>query len=211
VPRPLAPAAVALALLGAVACGTDAPTGDAADLQDAAEATTPGPAEAGTGDLTASFLDAGGAETGTVEITFDDRGATFVVEASGLEPGFHGLHVHETGSCEPQSASPTNPAMVGDFLSAGGHLSSGGQAHSDHLGDLPSLLVLEDGTATLTVTTDRLAEQDVLDADGSALMVHAGPDNFGNIPERYAPQGPDEMTDGTGDSGGRIACAVLTG
>jgi Cu-Zn family superoxide dismutase len=40
-------------------------------------------------------------------------------------------------------------------------------------------------------------------------MVHAGPDNFANIPERYAPAGPDEMTRSTGDSGGRIACGVV--
>jgi Cu-Zn family superoxide dismutase len=124
-------------------------------------------------------------------------------------PGFHGFHVHETGTCEPQSANPSDPAMVGDFLSAGGHLSSEEQAHSDHLGDLSSLLAHKDGTATLTVTTDRLTEQDLLDADGSAVMVHAGSDNFGNIPERYAPAGTDEMTDDTGDSGGRVACAVL--
>ena len=53
-----------------------------------------------------------------------------------------------------------------------------------------------------------------LDADGSAVMVHALPDNFANIPpERYqqvngAP-GPDEMTMATGDAGKRVACGVI--
>lgn len=72
-------------------------------------------------------------------------------------------------------------------VNAGGHLADSGQVHGDHDGDLPSLLVR---------------------ADGAALMVHAGPDNFANIPDRYAPQ-VDEATGKTGDTGGRVACAVL--
>ena len=59
-------------------------------------------------------------------------------------------------------------------------------------------------------TTDAFEMDAVLDADGSAVMVHAGPDNFGNIPTRYAPAGPDADTQATGDSGGRAACGVVT-
>ena len=65
------------------------------------------------------------------------------------------------------------------------------------------------GQAVLALGTDRFTAEDLLDADGSALVIHAGPDNFGNIPaDRYNPE-PDETTLNTGDSGGRIGCGVI--
>jgi len=112
----------------------------------------------------------------------------------GLTPGFHGFHVHAVGQCVPP------------FTSAGGHFNPTGAGHGDHAGDLPSLLVQEDGTAELRFTTDRFTLADLFDADGSALMVHANRDNFANIPARYG--GPDAETLATGDAGGRVACAV---
>jgi Cu-Zn family superoxide dismutase len=171
-------------------------------------AASPSP---GTGDTaSASFLDPEGAEAGTVDLRFDGDRTTVVVEASGLAPGPHGFHIHAIGRCEPDSTDPAEPTRTGDFLSAGGHLAKEGQVHGAHDGDLPSLIVAEDGTARMTVTTDSLSAQDVLDSDGSAVMIHALADNFRNVPERYAPEGPDETTNKTGDSGGRIACAELT-
>ena len=62
----------------------------------------------------------------------------------------------------------------------------------------------------LTTVTDRFGVADLLaDDDGSAVMVHSGPDNYANIPERYAPEGPDADTLGTGDAGSRLACGVV--
>jgi Cu/Zn superoxide dismutase len=55
--------------------------------------------------------------------------------------------------------------------------------------------------------TDRFTIADLRDVDGSAVMVHSGPDNFANIPARYG--GPDQETLNTGDSGSRIACGVV--
>ena len=151
-----------------------------------------------------------GEEVGTVTISFD-RGDTVVdVQVSGLAQGVHGFHLHKTGLCEPKSPDPTDPAKTGDFLSAGGHLAAEGQSHGDHDGDLPPLLVGADGRASATFTSDRLTQAAVLDDDGTAVMVHADPDNFAAVPERYAPQGPDETTRKTGDAGARIACAPLT-
>jgi Cu-Zn family superoxide dismutase len=152
-----------------------------------------------------------GESVGSVTFAFEDGGPTQVdVVITDLTPGVHGFHLHTTGACEPDSADPTDPSKTGDFLSAGGHLAQEGQSHGDHSGDLPPLLVAEDGTASMTVTTDRVGRDDVLDEDGTAVMVHADPDNFANIPDRYAPQGPDEATRKTGDAGGRVACAALT-
>jgi Cu/Zn superoxide dismutase len=56
--------------------------------------------------------------------------------------------------------------------------------HGDHVGDLPSLLVNHDGTGELAFETDRFSLDDLFDHDGSALIVHAGRDNFANIPSR---------------------------
>ena len=92
----------------------------------------------------------------------------------GIAPGFHGFHVHAVGKCE-------GPA----FTTAGGHFSAPGQTHRNHAGDLPPLLVNADGSASAAFETDRFVLAQLRDADGSALIVHAGPDNFANIPPRY--------------------------
>ena len=157
----------------------------------------------------ADLRDPSGAEIGTVDFAVDGTIVTITAEVEGLPAGFKGFHIHAIGKCEPNSANPTDPSKVGDFLSAGGHLGAGSAAHPGHEGDLTSLQVREDGSAELVTTTDAFDIAGVLDADGSAVMVHAGPDNFGNIPSRYAPGGPDADTQATGDSGGRAACGVV--
>ena len=160
--------------------------------------------------VTADLLAPDGSKRGSATLSFDGDAAVIDVKATGLTPGPHGFHVHKTGKCEPKSPDPADPTKTGDFLSAGGHLAADGQVHGDHDGDLPPLLVAADGTASLTFATDRVAVEDVLDEDGTAVMVHADRDNFASIPERYAPQGPDETTAKTGDAGARVACAALT-
>jgi superoxide dismutase, Cu-Zn family len=119
-----------------------------------------------------------------------------------LDAGFHGFHVHSVGLCEPP------------FTSAEGHFNPSGADHGDHAGDLPSMLVNEDGTGELHFTTDRFSLRDLFDDDGSALMVHAGRDNYANIPDRYTSSlsgttGPDDDTLATGDAGARAACGVI--
>ena len=62
----------------------------------------------------------------------------------------------------------------------------------------------------MTAKTDRFKVEDLFGADGSALIVHAGPENYANIPkDRYRPD-PDATTLATGDAGGRVACGVIT-
>ncbi len=141
-----------------------------------------------------------GAAVGKVRMTARSASAPVAVSVSVRRqtPGFHGFHVHAVGTCE----APT-------FMSAGGHLGADTTSHGAHRGDMPSLLVKRNKTATLSFTTDSFKISDLRDADGSAVMVHANADNFANIPPRYAPNGPDQATLDTGDSGGRVVCGVI--
>jgi Cu-Zn family superoxide dismutase len=151
---------------------------------------------------TATLRDATGERVGHVWLKQHRRSVTVFAQVEGLPPGFHGFHIHTTGKCEP----PT-------FESAGGHFNPTEEPHGDHAGDLSTLLVMEDGTATLATTTDRFSLRDLREGDGSAVMVHELADNYANIPDRYSSEpgesGPDEETLATGDAGSRLACGVL--
>jgi Cu-Zn family superoxide dismutase len=145
---------------------------------------------------------AAGADIGFVKLSKQGRKVIVRGEVSGLTPGFHGFHVHGVGQC------------VAPFTSAGGHYNPGGAGHGAHAGDMPSLLVLADGTAQAQFASDRFAIDELFDADGSAIIVHAAPDNFANIPTRYQSTtegvfGPDSATLATGDAGARVACGVV--
>lgn len=179
---------------------------DEADPSAATGATT----ETGTdGDdaLIVGMSDADGAEVGTVTLSPTGDGVQVVADLEGLEPGFHGFHIHDVGLCEAD-------APDGPFTTATGHLVGDGGTHGDHDGDMPSLYVTDDGTASLTVTLDAFTLEELTAGDGAAVMVHAGADNFANIPDRYTSDdaeqaGPDEATTNTGDAGARVACGVI--
>jgi Cu-Zn family superoxide dismutase len=148
------------------------------------------------------LVDASGADAGVVKLTKQGPNVIVRAQAEGLTPGFHGFHVHSVGECVPP------------FTSAGGHYNPTGSGHGSHAGDMPSLLVLDDGTAQLQFATDNFTIAELFDADGTAIVVHALPDNFANIPTRYQSTtegtfGPDSATLATGDAGGRVACGVV--
>jgi Cu-Zn family superoxide dismutase len=113
-----------------------------------------------------------------------------------LPPVEHGFHIHEKGSCEP-------PA----FESAGDHIGAGETAHwfdapdGPHAGDLRNITVAEDSTATVDQAagsvTLRGGSAELLDDDGSAVVIHAEPDDY--------------VTQPSGASGDRIACGVIEG
>lgn len=130
------------------------------------------------------------------------------VTVKGLAPGFHGFHIHSVGVCDPAAVDPAT-GKVSPFFTAGGHFDLTGSTHANHSGDLPPLLVAQDGSGTASVVTDRFRLRQLTDADGSAVIVHALPDNLANIPARYSSTGPDEATLRTGDAGGRVACGTL--
>lgn len=196
-------------LLTLAACGDN---GSGADAEETGAQETSAAASESEPMGTANVQNAEGEELGTVEFSEagDGQEATSVkVKLSGLEPGYYGLHVHSNGLCESESSAPDDPSETGAFLSAGGHLGGDVARHPDHAGDLPALLVMESGEANMTFQTDRLNAENLLDDDGSALMIHSDPDNYANVPERYASEGPDEGTQSTGDTGSRLACGVI--
>ncbi|WP_116115945.1 superoxide dismutase family protein [Austwickia chelonae] len=150
-----------------------------------------------------------GKKVGTVEISKAEHGMTVQVTTQGLPPGFHGMHLHAIGKCEAHSHDPKDAQKTGHNLSSGGHLAAAGQSHPDHDGDLPVLYVGKDGHGKISTLTDRLKEEHLTAEAGLSMIIHHNPDNYANIPSRYAPNGPDAETKAAGDSGARIGCAVL--
>ncbi len=198
--------------MGLSAAGLLLLTGCAVGENETGPAADPQPPEADVAEpaATATLTTAEGEEVGTVVFSEADGGTEVRVDAEGLEPGFYGFHIHGTGLCEPNSAAPDDPETTGAFLSAGGHLGGEEADHANHAGDLPSLYVTESGQGSLMVLTDGFTPSELLAADdGNAVMIHENPDNFANIPERYAADGPDQATLNTGDAGARLACGVV--
>lgn len=155
------------------------------------------PAYSGTAvkTMTATLVDTTGAAIGTVQLHQDAKGVVLVrVDTAALPAGAHGVHIHAVGLCEGSA-----------FTSAGGHFNPGGAQHGlqspkgPHGGDLPQIPATFDGSDPYLATTDRISLTGgpnwIEDADGAALVIHAGAD--------------DQVTDPTGNSGARVACAVL--
>ncbi len=173
--------------VGAAACIGAALTGCAALGQ-------PETQTVGTADLIASD----GTSAGQAVLRYGGADLVLTVSASGIAPGAHGFHFHQTGRCDTP-----------DFTTAGGHLNPSGAEHGtmnpdgSHLGDLPNLEIGANGTITTDINLTMLRPRDrdtllasLFDADGTAIMIHAGPDDY--------------RTDPSGDAGSRIACGVLT-
>src|ERR1700712_2337780 len=171
----------------------------------------------GSGTLTADVKTADGTTGAKADFAFADGYATVTVKtvAPGLlNPGFHGMHIHSVGKCEPNSVAPAGGAP-GDFLSAGAHFQVAGRTGHPMSGDLSSLQVRGDGSAMSVTTTDAFTAADLQAGTKTAIIIHEKADNFANIPpERYqqvnGTPGPDEMTMATGDAGKRVACGVIS-
>jgi Cu-Zn family superoxide dismutase len=167
--------------------------------------------------LTADIKTADGTSVASAQFVFSGGFATITVKttaAGQLAPGFHGLHIHSVGKCEPASVAPTGGAPA-DFNSAGAHFQVAGHTAHPASGDLASLQVRGDGSASLVTTTDSFTAADLLAGQKTAIIIHEKADNFANIPpERYqqinGTPGPDETTMATGDAGKRVACGVIS-
>ena len=153
---------------------------------------------------------ANGPAIGTMTLTPQRRSVLVSIGVRGLTPGYHGFHVHAIARCDRLAVDAAGQPTP--FSTAGPHFNPDMVAHGQHRGDFPPLLVGRAGTASATFPTDRFTIGQLLDADGSAAIVHANPDNEANIPGRYVgPEGPgpDGATRETGDSGDRVACGVV--
>lgn len=140
------------------------------------------------------LVDVSGALLGKATFTENLNGVEVALGVRDLEPGYHGIHIHENGSCEPP-----------DFASAGGHFNPTGKVHGlknpegPHAADMPNLLVNPDGTASavflLPLVTLGEGENSLFKEGGTSLVIHAGPD--------------DQVTDPAGNAGDRVACGVI--
>jgi Cu-Zn family superoxide dismutase len=158
------------------------------------------PARAQGGQAIAPLYTEAGDPAGIVTFRQEPADVMVRAEVESLPPGFHGFHVHTNGVCDPA----TRFASAGGHLDLGlGHLPDGSMA-----GDMTNLYVKADGTGVMSLRVDRFAVADLLADGGRAVVVHADPDNFRNLPDRYG-IAEDQTTLDTGDAGERIACGVI--
>ena len=145
---------------------------------------------AGVERAAANLKTAAGAAAGKAAVATIGGRVMLTVQVEGLPPGKHGVHVHMTGKCDAPK-----------FESAGGHWNPADAHHGleaakgQHAGDMPNLVVEENGRATLAYELKGASFAGLMDADGSAIVVHASAD--------------DQKTDPSGNSGDRIACGVF--
>ena len=157
------------------------------------------PADAGTpvvapASLVTPLKDRQGRTVGTVTVTETPHGLLVRGTVEGLHPGPHAIHFHETGKCEPP------------FTTAGGHFNPSQKTHGvlspggPHGGDMPNLVVPASGKLDFETFAPGLSLSTgpgaVLDADGTAIVIHAKAD--------------DHQSQPSGESGDRIACGALS-
>lgn len=137
-----------------------------------------------------ALINASGQSIGTVRAWQTAGGVSFKINASGLPHGIHGIHVHPIGRCDPP-----------DFSTAGTHWNPGNRQHGlnnpqgPHAGDMPNVEVAANGVLNQTVVLPNATMAQLLDADGSSIMIHAQADDYVSQP--------------AGNSGAKIACAVI--
>lgn len=160
-----------------------------------------------------SILNSANQEVAIAQFSEAGDSVTVTIEATKLAPGDHGIHIHETGLCEPLGETPYtssgahfNPtdAMHGgppDMTSAtpGAVVEGTPEPLSGHAGDLGNITVGPNGAGSLVVTTNRFTlspgEMSLFDQDGSSIVVHGSAD--------------DLVTDPAGGAGTRVACGLI--
>lgn len=141
------------------------------------------------------IINATGDKIGTLELeTADGGGVEIEVSIAGISPGIHAMHFHETGLCDGP-----------DYKSSGGHynptmVSHGQVADGPHAGDMMNINVGADGSGKFEVVNPKVSLRGgdlpaLIDADGSALIIHEKADDYESQP--------------SGAAGARIACALI--
>lgn len=155
----------------------------------------PGLAASAPLEAQADLINSKNEKIGTAQFQQTSKGVQANIEVNGLTPGEHGIHIHEVGKC-----------IVPDFVSAGSHFNPEGKEHGyknpkgKHAGDLPNLSVGENGKGSVRWTIEQVTlkqgKNSLLKPTGTALVIHEKPDDFKTSP--------------AGNSGGRIACGVIS-
>ncbi len=143
----------------------------------------------------ASLVNSQGQKVGEAQFAETSNGVKITLKVENLPPGVHAFHIHEKGVCEPP-----------EFLTAGAHFNPFHKKHGmknpegPHAGDLPNLVVGEDGKETLEAIASQVTlkpgTNSLFQPGGTSLVIHAGPDDY--------------TTDPAGNAGPRIACGVIT-
>jgi Cu-Zn family superoxide dismutase len=142
----------------------------------------------------AALKNADGKDVGSVTLMETQAGVLLKLSVKGLQAGEHAFHIHAVGKCEPP------------FMSAGGHFNPRDKPHGmltaegQHAGDMPNLHIPSTNDLIVEVLNDAITlhkgrPNSVFDSDGSAIVIHAGKDDY--------------MTDPTGNAGVRSACGVI--
>jgi Cu-Zn family superoxide dismutase len=128
-------------------------------------------------------------------------GVLIDIAVRGLTPGKHGVHFHWVGVCEGSDKFASAQHHMGLKDGPHGFL----QPKGPHAGDLPNIIIAADGTGAAQFYTDMVRifaagkknrrSADLMDADGSSLIIHEKED--------------DDFTQPSGGAGGRIACGVI--
>ena len=140
---------------------------------------------------TANILDLNGKTVGVATFQQSAVGVAVDVKATNLPAGSHGLHIHPIGNCDPANG----------YAAAGSHMNPDNKQHGlnnpagPHAGDLPNLDIDASGKGHLRTVDNRFTVEQLLDADGSSILIHANKDDY--------------MTQPSGGSGAKIACGVI--
>jgi Cu-Zn family superoxide dismutase len=156
-----------------------------------------GAAQAEPASRSSNLVGSDGAVIGKITVTDAPHGVLLRISAEGLKPGWHGLHFHEKADCQGPSFKSAGAHVHGATPVTHGLLNA--QANDD--GDLPNLFVAADGTVMVELYSTLVSLQGagnrpaLLDADGSAVVIHANPDDY--------------MSQPIGGAGDRVACAPI--
>lgn len=140
----------------------------------------------------ANITDPNGAVVATATFAQTADGVSIDVNATKLPGGIHGVHLHATGDC----------ASANSYAAAGSHFNPAGKEHGianprgPHAGDLPNIEISGNGSGTMHTVNNRVTLNELFDADGTSILIHAGKD--------------DNVSQPSGNSGAKIACGVIT-